>query len=407
MGITEVVAQQPTEYYGARVVSALSFAVQPVYANLPLSFGLSPRIWREVRDFNPDIIHVSTPGVMVVAANLYSRLLRLPLVYSYHTHLPAYMAGYGLSLLTRLLWALIRTVVSFGTMTLVTSDAMKEALGREGVSRGIPMEVWKRGVDTDIFHPKFKCRDTHARFARGGRKMEDDHDHHRGSDPDSPAPPSSPASAAPFVLGYVGRLGHEKNLTFLTEVLDRLPPHVSLVFVGDGPARSTLEATFARFGSRVHFAGMQQGEALSTSYASLDCFVMPSESETLGFVVLEAMASAVPVVCVNAGGIPDILARGGKGEVGGYLYESGDVDACVTHVKSLMTMSDDERCAVGGRGRKEVSKWDWRAATKHLLTQLYPVAVAEAKKVYGDLLGVCRLPKQGGRGSVETEVAIV
>ena len=83
------------------------------------------------------------------------------------------------------------------------------------------------------------------------------------------------------------------------------------------------------------------------------------------------------------------------------------MDACVTHVKSLMTMSDDERCAVGGRGRKEVSKWDWRAATKHLLTQLYPVAVAEAKKVYGDLLGVCRLPKQGGRGSVETEVAIV
>lgn len=58
---------------------------------MPLTFALSPRIWREVRDFQPDLIHCSSPGVMVFAAKLYAWLLKKPIVLSYHTHVPSYL----------------------------------------------------------------------------------------------------------------------------------------------------------------------------------------------------------------------------------------------------------------------------------------------------------------------------
>ncbi len=63
----------------------------PPPLQVPLTFALSPRIWREVRDFQPDLIHCSSPGVMVFAAKLYAWLLKKPIVLSYHTHVPSYL----------------------------------------------------------------------------------------------------------------------------------------------------------------------------------------------------------------------------------------------------------------------------------------------------------------------------
>lgn len=81
---------QPEDFHGAKVVSAFSFGC-PWYWQLPLSFALSPRIYHEIKGFAPDVVHCSSPGVMSLAALLYSRLLRAPLVYSYHTHVPEYL----------------------------------------------------------------------------------------------------------------------------------------------------------------------------------------------------------------------------------------------------------------------------------------------------------------------------
>lgn len=91
------------------------------------------------------------------------------------------------------------------------------------------------------------------------------------------------------LLVYVGRLGAEKNLDFLRQVLPRVP-NARLALVGDGPARGVLEGVFE--GTPTVFAGMLRGEALSQAYASADVFVMPSESETLGIV-------CVCVVCMD------------------------------------------------------------------------------------------------------------
>lgn len=131
-------------------------------------------------------------------------------------------------------------------------------------------------------------------------------------------------------------------------------PRARLALVGDGPSRQELEGVFARFGDRVTFTGMLRGDDLSAAYASGDIFVMPSESETLGFVVLEAMASGLPVVAVRAGGIPDIVTHSGEDGVG-FLYESGDMDACVGALERLV--GDEGLCQkVGAAARQEVSK---------------------------------------------------
>jgi sulfoquinovosyltransferase len=210
--------------------------------------------------------------------------------------------------------------------------------------------VWKKGVCSETFHPSFKCPEMRC-------KLTDGH-------PEGP------------LLLSVGRLGIEKNLKFLRDILQRVPG-ARLAFVGDGPAREELEEYFK--GTPTVFAGMLHGKDLSAAYASADVFLMPSESETLGFVVLEAMASAVPVVAVRAGGIPDILT---KQAVTGYLYDSGAVEEATSYVNELIHNAELRR-SVGEHAREEVSLWDWRAATKHLVEYQYPMAMAAAAVYYG------------------------
>jgi sulfoquinovosyltransferase len=120
---------------------------------------------------------------------------------------------------------------------------------------------------------------------------------------------------------------------------------------------------------------MMKGQELSEAYASGDMFVMPSETETLGFVVLEAMASGLPVVAVAAGGLTDILTRPGET---GLLYPSGDYDACVAHVRRLIE-DKDAAAALASAGRAEVEAFGWTAATRKIREQQYAHAIRLAR----------------------------
>ena len=108
------------------------------------------------------------------------------------------------------------------------------------------------------------------------------------------------------LLLYVGRLGAEKNIQMIKSVLEARPD-ARLAIVGGGPAEADLRKTFE--GMPVVFTGLMRGEALSRAYAAADVFVMPSESETLGFVVLEAMASCVPTVSATMALRPCLATR--------------------------------------------------------------------------------------------------
>ena len=176
------------------------------------------------------------------------------------------------------------------------------------------------------------------------------------------------------VLTYVGRLGAEKNLGVLRELLASLPPNARISFVGDGPARADLERDFAadpRVSGRFHFTGMLRGEELASAYASADVFVMPSETETLGFVALEAMASRLPAVCVAAGGLCDIVVR--DGEIG-FLYPPEDYEALRKIVAKLVE-SKEERERVGANARRHVEALGWLPSVRSIREGPYSRAI--------------------------------
>ncbi|KAL3696185.1 hypothetical protein R1sor_010261 [Riccia sorocarpa] len=331
----------PQEFCGAKVVGSWSFRC-PLYAGLPLSLALSPRIYNEVANFKPDIIHASSPGVMVFGALFIAKLLSVPIVMSYHTHVPMYIPKYTFSWLVTPMWWVIRFLHRAADLTLVMSSALGKELKAAGAAAAEKIGIWSKGVDSESFHPRFRSQEMRVKLTKGH--------------------PSAP------LIVHVGRLGAEKNLDFLKGVMEKIP-EAHLAVVGDGPYRGELEKMLE--GLKVTFTGMLQGEELSQAYASADVFITPSESETLGFVVLEAMASGIPVVCARAGGIIDIVNK--EGEIG-YLYTPGDLDDCVGNIKSLLA-SPELRRKIGSAAREEVENFDWRASTRQVRNEMYSSAV--------------------------------
>ena len=143
----------------------------------------------------------------------------------------------------------------------------------------------------------------------------------------------------------MGRLAREKNLDSLRSWLHAFP-QARLALVGDGPQRRKLEKHLA--GLPVFFAGFLYKEELASAYASSDIFVMPSRTETLGLVVLEAMASGLPVVAARSGGIPEMI----QDDVTGYLVET-DSEA-IERLGALLSWKQ-RREAMGERARAAAS----------------------------------------------------
>lgn len=276
---------------------------------------------------------------MVFAAIFYARVMCIPLVMSYHTHLPSYAINYlgFIPGIEKFAWELLRFAHSRADLTLVTSPQMKDQLVAEGIPR---VDVWRKGIDTERFNPKFKSAEMRETMSDGN--------------PDD------------FLMVYVGRLGAEKRLKDVKPMLEKMP-NARFCVVGKGPQMEELEEYFK--GTKTKFMGQMSGDELSQTFASADAFVMPSDSETLGFVVLESMASGVPVVGANAGGIPSLI----KNEKDGFLVEPGDIDGFVARMKQLQNAKFREE--MGKESRAEAERWGWEAATSVLRNVQYEKAM--------------------------------
>jgi glycosyltransferase involved in cell wall biosynthesis len=206
---------------------------------------------------------------------------------------------------------------------------------RELRSEGIGnLELWSRGIDLGVFSPRF--RDPGIRSAAG-------------ADEETP------------LLLLVSRLVKEKDLADLVEVdaeLRRRGVRFRLALVGDGPMRPELEAKLPD----AHFAGHQSGEALARWYASADVFVFPSTTETLGNVVLEALASGLPAVVVDRGGPQDLVDPG----VTGYVARANDIADIADHVERLLR-DPALRAGMADAGVASASSRDWDAINARLL----------------------------------------
>ncbi|KAL6496187.1 Sulfoquinovosyl transferase sqd2 [Orobanche gracilis] len=333
----------PQEFYGALLIGSRSFLDLmkeclgsfpcPYYGKVPLSLAFSPRIISAVAKFKPHIIHASSPGIMVFGALAIAKLLSIPIVMSYHTHIPVVGWSNQCEFLHRA-----------ADLTLVPSAAIGRDLEAADVTSANKIRLWNKGVDSESFHPRFFSEEMRLRLSNG--------------EPNKP------------LIVHVGRLGVEKSLDFLKRVMDRLP-EARIAFIGDGPYREELEQMFS--GMPAVFTGMLQGDELSQAYASGDVFIMPSESETLGLVVLEAMSSGLPVVAARAGGIPDIIPNDQQGKTG-YLFNPGDHDDCLSKLEPLL-YDRELRENIGKAARVEMEKYDWRAATREIRNQQYGDAI--------------------------------
>jgi len=178
--------------------------------------------------------------------------------------------------------------------------------------------------------------------------------------------------AAPLLLLYVGRLAAEKRIEKIKTVLEHTP-NADLCIVGTGPHEDFLRHYFAN--TSTVFLGELHGTELSQAYASADIFVFPSDSETLGFVVLEAMASEIPVVAANAGGLPNIIMDDANTNATnintGFL-----VDRDEDYTRFVRQLGEDKelRKRIASAGRRSAERWTWNASMAQLCDDHYKTA---------------------------------
>ncbi|MBI5571769.1 MAG: glycosyltransferase [Desulfomonile tiedjei] len=286
-------------------------------------------------------IHAATPGPLGLAALAAARILKLPVIGTYHTALPEYAR-----LLTEdadmeeLVWKYVLWFYDQMDCVFVPSKAFAHELNRRGLSPG-RIRIFPRGVDTQRFHPARRNGIVDASFGRDYRTK----------------------------LVYVGRVSKEKNLPLLVNVFRRLVEtvkDVSLVIVGDGPYRQVMQEALE--GTPCLFTGYLEADSLAPIYASCDLFVFPSTTDTFGNVVLEAQASGLPVVVTDQGGPQENMVAGETGLV----VQGNDEAGFLTALKDLVAAP----AALKRMGQ---------AARQYAESRSFDAAFAETWKMYGDV----------------------
>jgi glycosyltransferase involved in cell wall biosynthesis len=322
----------PAHYVNTRIIGLHGFSF-PFYPELKIVPPLV-NVEQELVEFEPDLIHLVNPASLGWAGLRHARALGLPVAASYHTDIPGYAERYGLSLLRDPLWTYFRWIHNKADMNFAPSHFTKHQLELHGFER---VRIWARGVDTDRFSPRHRSV-AWRRWLTGGH------------------------SEAPLLL-YVGRLATEKRVDWLRPVLDALP-QARLAIVGDGPARLDLENLFT--GAPATFTGYLEGDNLVQAYASADIFVFPSANETFGNVVLEAMASGLPVVASRAGGPIDHVVDGENG----FLLHPEDLDQWIAQISQLISDLDYAR-QLGASARAYAMTQGWEAIFDQLMLDYY------------------------------------
>jgi len=285
----------------------------PTYPEIRLAFARTATVGKMLADFDPDAIHLATEGPVCLAARRWCLAHKFPFTTAYHTQFPDYIsARTGID--PGWIWRYIEWFHWPAEAVLASTPSIANTLRTHGLTR---IRHWGRGVDLTTFSPKVT--------------------------------PNLLIKALPGpVQLYVGRVAIEKNIeAFLASG----HPGTKVV-VGDGPARAMLAARHPE----VTFLGALFGHDLAAAYTAADVFVFPSKTDTFGLVMIEALASGVPVAAYPVTGPVDVL-KPGVGVMN---------DDLTTAIREALLL-DRRTCAHYGAG------FTWAASARQFLDALVPL----------------------------------
>jgi sulfoquinovosyltransferase len=332
-----------------------------LYPTATMAIDFTMKLGRILFQCKPDMVHTVTPCMFDFPNIFFCRLLNIPLLFSYHTHVPliptyylnkekweskksspiAWIVLAIIQILQWMAWMYLRIIHYFADSMIVVSTEIQQ----EFKARGMETDVWQKGIDTFTFNPSHYCSTMRQRM-------------------------TNDRADNPFIIIHSGRLALEKRIHLLKDIMDKLPNDVHLCLVGSGPDEHRIRNFFATDLDRVTFTGYLSGTDLSQAMASADTFIMQSDSETLGLVVLESLASCVPVIGVDALGVSGSIQHGKTG----YLCDNTStkilVDSIVQHVLHLKN-NYEFRMQMGIAGRADMLQWSWTASCAKLRKDQY------------------------------------
>ncbi len=283
--LQQMVKMLRAEGHVVEVISPDRFYTLPCPGYAEIRLAVAPwHLARLMDDFAPDAVHIATEGPLGWAGRRWCKKRGVTFNSSFHTRFPDYVSvRTGLS--PGWFWPIMRYFHAPSNRVLVATQGLGEELKAHGIQR---IHRWSRGVDLTRFSPE---KPTHPVIAE---------------------------LAHPVQL-YVGRVAIEKNI----EAFLHNTHSGSKVVVGDGPALETLQARYPE----TLFMGALQGDELASAYASADVFIFPSLTDTFGLVMIEALASGVPVAGFPVHGPLDVVGPQGTGTVEGFDAPIGALDA--------------------------------------------------------------------------------
>ena len=306
----------------------------PPYPSIRLSLPLRRRTAGFLDEFKPELVHVHTEGPLGAIGRGYALRRSLPLVTTFHTNFPQYARHYRAGALEGAIWKWLAWFHRPARVTHTPGESVKEELQHRGIPQAV---VWGRGVDTHQFHLAKR-----APLWRDRLSVADDQ----------------------VLVLHVGRLAPEKNLGVLIEAwrLARgaLGSRAVWAIAGRGPLEQRLTAELPW----VRRAGLLERSDLAALYASADLCVLPSQTETCGLVALEAMASGIPVIAADAGGLRESVQH----EVSGLLFPADDPHALLVAMARLI-VDGPERHAYGCAARARAIARDVAPENEALLRQ--------------------------------------
>mgnify|MGYP000601288263 CR=1 FL=1 len=283
-------------------------ATLPGYTEIRLGLTSKARMLRQWQEDCPQVIYIATEGPLGSAALRAARQLNIPVVTGFHTNFHQYTRHYRLSWLEPVVWSYLKKFHNQTYATLVPNRKLADALEQAGINN---TRILSRGVDCQMYDTARRDRQLRSNW---------------GVDDDG------------IVMLYVGRMANEKNLMLAVESYKSLCQQgnvVRFVMIGDGPLYESL----SRQHPEIIYCGFQRGKDLARYYASADVFVFPSETETFGNVVLEAMASGLAIVAYNYAAAQMHLEDG----LNARLVTPGDREAFITAVCELVKQPEGIR----------------------------------------------------------------